>query len=143
MAIDTFNVTFETIQQNVQGLSIDPKSTPNPTTVEEMILSASAEVNAVASAKGVANWAENDATYLILRKMVIFLTASEIIAARDRGEDRATFYRTRYKDMMATLQTKPQEVQPGGETTQRGKGLVVDRELIHVDKLGLARRVLY
>lgn len=143
MDIETFGVTVEMMVSRVQGLSIDPTSTPSPETVEDIILSAAAEVVAVAKSVGIQNWDPTDETYRILQNMVLYLSAAEVIASRDRGEDRASYYRSRYKDMMKTLEASPQRVQPGGQTTQRNKGVISTPDTRYVDRLGLGRRLLY
>jgi hypothetical protein len=105
-------VTVEDIKDYID-IAIDAQTKPTQTRVEQLIRESIGVVTGACAAIGITSVDEilDPTSYMIIRKAVIFLVISEILLSRDRGTEVANGYRNQYKEMMAVLRARPQEVQ--------------------------------
>lgn len=141
--METFGVTLAMITGTVSNLALDPNSLPSPTYVDEVIDRAAAAVVSEAKVKGITSWEVDDLTYRNLQSMVLFGAIAEILASKDRGMERANYYQTRYNQLRAQLREAPSSIGPDSATNKRNAVAVYNRELSGIDRLGLARRLMY
>lgn len=140
--METFGVDATYITNRVANLSLDPNSQPY-VAVDEIIESKAAQVLGEARVHGITTWEVGDITYKNLQTMVFCAAACEILASKDRGMDRVTYYQRQYDQIRAQLKANPSSVAPGSATDKRGVRVVADPELANIDRLGLARRLIY
>jgi hypothetical protein len=143
--METFGVTGTMIQNTVANLSLDPNSPPY-VSVDEIIERNAAMVLGEARAHGITSWSDtdpSDLTYRNLQTMTLFASIAEILASKDRGMDRANYYTTKYNQLRAQLKANPLSIGPSNGTDRRGARIVADRAASNIDRLGIARRLMY
>lgn len=101
----TFGVTAADISARVQGVAIGDSTVPSTTTVGEIIEEAASFVTQEAEYIGVSTSAiaNTTTTYKILRNLVIYRAAREVLIARDRADDRAAGFKVLYDEAIETL----------------------------------------
>jgi ATP sulfurylase len=124
MAIQTFGITAGDIQGIVSNLVINASSSPTITQVGDMIEQVSAEVQAESRNVGISTTAIIDSTtpeYQMLKRMVIYKVAGEILISRNRGDENSgKYYIDRFLDLRETIRKRPQVVE---DDTQNGPDL--------------------
>jgi len=113
MAINEFGITPTIVSSQVQNLSISDSTSPNTSAVLEMITLAAAEVEREASVVGIDTQGYDDdgtATYLILRRMVLYKVLGELLVARERDPTAGAYYIGRFDDLRDRLRVRPSVV---------------------------------
>lgn len=121
MAVNTFAITAADIQGRVQGLLINSTTSPTEDQVDNIILLSAAEVETEAAAVGINTQIltdTTDATYLVVKNMIVYKTVSEVMVARNKGQISAgEYWDTKYKQLLETLRKRPLSIEP-----DRGEG---------------------
>jgi len=120
MAIQTFGIVPADISARVQNLNIAADTSPSTTDVNSMILYAAAEVETEALAVGISTESlveTGDATYVLLKNMVIYKVLAELMIGRGRGtEATGLYWIKRYDEMKVTLRKRPLAIEPDKDT---------------------------
>lgn len=124
MAVNTFGVVIADIKGQIQNISIRTDTSPSIADVQDSIEFAAAELETECAAAGISTQdltTPTAATYLVLKKALIYKVAGELVIARNRGnsEDGA-YYLARYDRILDTIRKQPQRVETD---TQRGPDL--------------------
>jgi hypothetical protein len=137
--METYGITVDTLKE-VTPITITDASRPSTDAVTAIILMNSAVVNNIAKANGIEVSDQNDATYQVLKLMVIYKSLSDVFAAKNSGTETATFYQNRYLEAQDMLLKYPQHI---GQPTAPQRSRVVLYDNANVDTIGtVARKVV-
>jgi len=114
----TFGVTAATISARFQGVAIGASTVPDTTTVTDIITEAASFICGEAEYIGidVAGLSSGTVTYGILRNLVIYRSAREVILSRDRAADLADAIKVLYDEAIDTLRKSAGRVKGSTES---------------------------